>query len=110
MATETSERQHGFAQIDAALHDISAAGTRLREEQQAAWRRYLDEVDRALTEDLQPEDVTEDVVDELVSHAHNLFDELRVQARLGVMEGGDALAEVRQAFARVAERLHLPVR
>ena len=78
----------------------------LRDEQYAAWHRYLAEVDRILAADLRADDSPE--VDEV---AHALFDgirerldDLRVQARLGAMEGEDLLAQMRRALEQLSGR------
>lgn len=105
--TEVHEERSAFAPIADALRDLRAAEATLREEQHACWRRYLDEVDRILADDLRSAATTE--VDET---AHALFDgvrgrlgELRVQAQLGAMEVEDLLAQVRHALAEVSSHL-----
>jgi hypothetical protein len=111
MTDVRNSHRSAFAPLGDVIHDLSTAEAKLREAQQAAWRRYLDEVDRILAEDLHRDDKAE--VDEL---AHQLFegirmrlDDMRVQARLGTMEGEDLLAQLRGALEHLVGRVvHLP--
>jgi hypothetical protein len=106
--TELHDERSAFAPLGDALRDLRAAEATLRAEQHAAWRRYLDEVDRILATDL-PSAATKEV-DET---AHALFEgvrgrlgELRVQAQLGAMEVEDLLAKVRHALTELSGQLH----
>jgi hypothetical protein len=103
---EVHDRRTAFAPLRDALHDLREAETVLRDEQSAAWHRYLEEVDRILAADLRADDGPQ--VDEV---AHALFDgirerldDLRVQARLGAMEGEDLLAQMRRALEQLSGR------
>ena len=105
--TEVHDERSAFAPIADALRDLRAAEATLREEQHAVWRRYLDEVDRILANDLRSATTTE--VD---GRAHALFEgvrgrlgELRVQAQLGAMEVEDLLAQVRHALTEMSGHL-----
>ena len=100
-ATETRSR---FAPLGDALRDIRAAEDELRAEQDAALRRYVERVDAILAFRLELEDDPRDddhdpthVVDALRSR----FEELRVQARLGAMDGEDLVERVRAALRRI---------
>ena len=101
-ATETRGR---IAPLADAMRYIHAAEEELRAEQDAALRRYLERVDAILAFDLQVEDDPTDedhdpthVVDALRSR----FEELRLQARLGAMDGEDLLERVRATLRRIA--------
>lgn len=95
-----------FTPLRDALHDLHHAEDRLHAEQDAAWQRYVEEVDHILAADLRADDAP--AVDE---DAHARFagvrarlDDLRVQAKLGTMEGQDLLAQVRTAAAQLSSR------
>lgn len=102
----TDIRRTPFTPLSDALHDLHVAESELRAEQDAAWRRYVAEVDRILAADLRADDSAE--VDD---DAHALFagirgrlDDLRVQARLGAMEGEDLLAQMRHVLEQLSGR------
>jgi hypothetical protein len=104
------QTRSAFAPLGDAIRDLRAAEATLREEQRAAWTRYLEQVDRILADDLRRTDKAD--VDEVT---HQLFegirmrlDDLRVQARLGTMEGEDLLAQLRGALGHLVEHVHLP--
>jgi hypothetical protein len=104
--TDLGHERTIFTPLRDALRDLHAAETVLRDEQGAAWRRYVAEVDRVLAADLRADDSPE--VD---GEAHALFegirgrlDDLRVQARLGAMEGEDLLAQMRHALEQLGGR------
>lgn len=108
--TTTDRPRSAFAPVGDAIRDLQAAEVRLRHEQEVIWRKYLAEVDQILATDLHPDELDDD--DE---QAHELFtgirgrlDELRVQARLGTMEGEDLLARLREAASHLTGQIHLP--
>jgi hypothetical protein len=96
------------------MRDVRAAGDRLREAQKAAWRAYLDEVDAAITADLGvPEEADEesaDPVHALLDAVRGRIDDLRVQVRLGMMEGEDVAHEIGTILNDVVDRLRAPLR
>ena len=112
----SSETEHGaFAPLGEALEDVRKARQQLRDEQHAAWTRYLEAVDRALTAELgePPTDTTAagtDPMHTLLTAVRGRVDDLRVQARLGVMEGEDLLEELREALGDVIGRVRAPLR
>jgi hypothetical protein len=100
--TETRSR---FAPLGDAMRDIRAAEDELRAEQDAALRRYVERVDAILAFRLELPDTPEDedhdpshVLDALRSR----LGELRVQARLGAMDGEEVVERVRAALRRIA--------
>jgi hypothetical protein len=104
--TEVREHRTAFTPLRDALQDLHEAEMVLRSEQEASWHRYVAEVDRILAADLRADDSAE--VDQV---AHALFegirgrlDDLRVQARLGAMEGEDLLAQLRRALDQLSGR------
>jgi hypothetical protein len=108
-----TRRRAPFAPVSEALRDLQAAEVRLRHEQEVVWRKYLAEVDQILAADLRLDEGPAEV-----DHvAHGLFDEvrgrldeLRVQARLGAMEGEDLVARLRGVVEQLGDRVHLPHR
>jgi hypothetical protein len=115
-SSETStERERGaLAPLTDAMRDVRAAGDRLREAQKAAWRAYLEEVDGAMTADLgSPEEGDEesaDPVHALLDAVRGRIDDLRVQVRLGMMEGEDVAHEIGTVLTDVVSRLRAPLR
>jgi hypothetical protein len=107
----TQSRRSAFAPVGDAIRDLQAAEVRLRHEQEVIWRKYLAEVDQILATDLR----CDDELDQPDERAHELFegvrgriDDLRVQVKLGTMEGEDLLAQLREAIGQLAGQLHLP--
>jgi hypothetical protein len=114
MTTSETERS-AFAPLADALKDVRAAGERLREAQQAAWKQYLTEIDRALAADLggSEEADSEDgpaAAQALLDAVRGRLDDMRVQARLGLMEGEDLLEELRSVLGDVVDRVRAPLR
>jgi hypothetical protein len=107
----TQPRRSAFAPVGDAIRDLQAAEVRLRHEQEVVWRKYLAEVDQILATDLR----RDDELDQPDEQAHALFDgirgrldDLRVQVKLGTMEGEDLLQELRQAISQLTGQIHLP--
>ena len=99
------ETRGAFAVLGDAMRDIREAEAVLRAEQHDAWRRYVDRVDAILAFDFEIEEHPDDedhdprhVLDALRSQ----LGELRVQARLGAMEGEELIERVRIALRRLA--------
>jgi hypothetical protein len=99
------ETRDTFEVLGDVMRDIREAEADLRAEQDAAWRRYLQRVDAILAFDLgvepDPDDEDHDpshVLDALRARVG----ELRVQARLGAMDGEDLIGRVRTALRRLA--------
>jgi hypothetical protein len=94
-----------FEALGRAMRDIREAEADLRTEQDAAWRRYAERVDAILAVDLplerHPDDEDHDATHVLDALRARL-DELRVQARLGAMEGEELVARVSSALRRLA--------
>jgi hypothetical protein len=100
-----TERRQGFAALGDAMRDIRQAEVQLRADQDEAWRRYVERVDAILAFDLRLESESAD--DD--HHPIHLLDavrarigELRVQARLGAMEGEELIGRVGAAMRRLA--------
>ena len=110
MTDVQNRTRSAFAPLGDVIHDLSLAEQALREEQQAAWRRYLDQVDKIMAEDLQRDDkaATDELAHQLFEGIRMRLDDLRVQARLGTMEGEDLLAQLRGALGHLVDRVHLP--
>jgi hypothetical protein len=105
---EVRTQRSAFTPLRDALQDLREAETTLRAEQEAAWRRYVDEVNRILAADLRSDDSAEvdDVAHALFAGIKGRLEELRVQARLGAMEGEDLLAQMRRALEQLSGRRH----
>lgn len=97
-----------------ATADVKAARTRLREEQEAAWQRYVASVNAALADDLDLSspaaggagDAGEpDPVHELLDAIRGRVDDLRVQAQLGRMEAAEVLEHLQDSLGSVVDRL-----
>jgi hypothetical protein len=107
--TEVNEHRSPFAPIGEALRDLREAEAQLRAEQEVAWHRYVQRVDEILAADLPT--VAGPTGGEAVSHSlfdavRARLDDLRVQAKLGAMEGEDLLTHVRSAITQAGT--HLP--
>lgn len=105
--TDVQNHRTAFTPVRDALKDLHDAEVQLRTEQDAAWHRYVKEVDRILAADLRADDSSE--ID-TVAHAvfegvRGRLDELRVQSKLGTMEGEDLLAQLRSALTHFGDRL-----
>ena len=105
-ATMTDVESRGaFAALGKAMRDIREAEAQLRAEQDEVWRRYVERVDTILAMDLRLEAVRDDD-DHDPSHLLDALrarvGELRVQARLGAMEGEELVGRVRAALRRLA--------
>lgn len=99
-----------IAPLAEAMRHVRVAEQRLRDEQQAAWQRYLDDVERILTEDLSLQERPEEldaVAHRLVNTVRSHLDELRVQAHLGSLEAEDLLDQLQRTLDQLAERVHL---
>ncbi|MEQ1788452.1 MAG: hypothetical protein ABL966_15475 [Acidimicrobiales bacterium] len=105
--TEVNGHRTIFTPISDALHDLRDAETELHQEQDAAWQRYVARVDRILDADLRAEGSPEvdPVAHALFAGVRSRLDDLRVQAKLGAMEGEDLLTRVRCALDQMAGRL-----
>jgi hypothetical protein len=105
--TEVQPHRTAFTPLRDALQDLHQAETVLHAEQDAAWHRYVAEVDRILAADLRADDSAEvdDVAHALFEGIRGRLDDLRVQARLGAMEGEDLLAQMRRALEQLSGRL-----
>lgn len=105
--TEVHSHRTLFTPISDALHDLHDAEVELREEQDAAWHRYVKRVDRILDADLRADGSPEvdPVAHELFEGVRGRLDDLRVQAKLGAMEGEDLLTRVRGALDQMTGRL-----
>ena len=98
--SEVLGHRTAFTPLRDALHDLHRAEEALHAEQAAAWARYVKQVDVILAADLRADDSSE------VDHeAHAVFagvrerlDDLRLQAKLGAMEGEDLLTQLRAAI------------
>lgn len=94
-----------FATVGEAMRDIREAEAVLRAEQDQAWRRYVDRVNVILAVDLHLE-ATPDDDDHNPAHLLDAVrarvDELRVQTRLGAMEGEELVSRVRTVLRRLA--------
>jgi hypothetical protein len=112
--TSTEPERGALAPLTEAMRDVRAAGDRLREAQKAAWRAYLDEVDEAISADLGvPEEAGDengDPVHALLDAVRGRIDDLRVQVRLGMMEGEDVAHEIGTVLTDVVDRLRAPLR
>jgi len=105
--TEAQEHRSPFAPIGDALHDLREAEAALHKEQEAAWKRYVERVDQILADDLRADEpATSEVGNGLFDAVRGRLDDLRVQARLGAMEGEDLLDQVRRALGELSS--HLP--
>jgi hypothetical protein len=105
--TDVHEHRGAFAPLGDALRDLREAEVELRHEQDAAWKRYVARVDEILATDLRAEPTPDDgEVHPLFEGVRSRLDDLRVQARLGAMEGEDLVAQVRTALGHLGE--HLP--
>jgi hypothetical protein len=112
--TTTSTTHEALERLGKAAGDIRAARAKLREEQDAAWQRYVATVEAALADDLTLPDATrdpdatgapQDPVHLLIDALHGRVDDLRVQAQLGRMEAAELVDDLRQATAWVADHL-----
>jgi hypothetical protein len=106
--TQVQARRTLFTPLRDALNDLHQAETRLRAEQDAAWRRYVKEVDEILDADLRADDSSEvdDVAHAVFEGVRGRLDDLRVQAKLGAMEGEDLVAQLRRALDQLSGRRH----
>jgi hypothetical protein len=107
--TEVQGHRTAFTPLRDALHDLHEAEETLHAEQDAAWQRYVKRVDRILAADLRADDSPEvdDVAHALFEGVRGRLDDLRVQAKLGAMEGQDLLAQMRTALEQLSGgRLH----
>jgi hypothetical protein len=115
-SSESTKHERGaLAPLTDAMRDVRAAGERLREAQKAAWRAYLDEVDAAISTDLGTPDETTgeeatDPVQALLDAVRGRLDDIRVQVRLGMMEGEDVAHEIGAVLTDVVDRLRAPLR
>ena len=100
-----TETGGAFAALATAMRDIREAEAQLRAEQDEAWRRYLERVDTLLARDLHldsmPDDDDHDA-SHLLDDLRGRVGELRVQARLGAMEGEELVGRMRAALRRLA--------
>jgi hypothetical protein len=113
--TSNEHKRGALAPLTDAMRDVRAAGDRLRDAQKAAWRAYLDEVDEAIAGDLgTPEetggDEGTDPVQALLDAVRGRIDDIRVQVRLGMMEGEDVAHEIGTVLSDVVDRLRAPLR
>ncbi len=112
--TSTEGERGALAPLTDAMRDVRAAGDRLREAQKAAWRAYLDEVDKAIAADLGSPETTDEESDDpvhaLLDAVRGRIDDLRVQMRLGMMEGEDVAHEIGTVLTDVVGRLRAPLR
>jgi hypothetical protein len=90
--------------IGDAMREVQKAEDELRAEQEWAWRRYVERVDAILAFDLQIEDEAADHQDatHLLDSLRARIDELRLQTRLGAMEGDDLLGRLRAVHRRMS--------
>jgi hypothetical protein len=94
-----------FAALGDALRDIREAEATLREEQDQAWRRYVERVDAILAFDLQVERHRDDDDHDpihLLDAVRTRVGELRVQAHLGALEGEELVGRLRTAVRRLS--------
>lgn len=108
---QTSESVQGpFAPLAEAMRHVRVAEQRLRDEQHAAWQRYLEDVEHILHDDLaleaEPEHL-DAVAHRLVNTVKSHLDDLRVQAHLGTMEAEGLLDQLQRTLDQLAERVHL---
>ena len=99
------ETRATFAVLGDAMRDIRAAEDVLRAEQDEAWRRYVERVDAILAFDLKLEDLADDDDHDpshLLDALRRNVGELRVQTRLGAMEGEELVGRMRGALRRLA--------
>jgi hypothetical protein len=99
------ETRGGFAPLADAIRDIRQAEAVLREEQDQAWRRYVERVDAILAFDLQVERHRDDDDHDpthLLDALRGRVGELRLQSRLGAMEGEELVARLRRALHRLS--------
>jgi hypothetical protein len=99
------ETRGTLAAIGDAMRDIRKAEAVLREEQEEAWRRYLERVDAILAFELQADDPADDDdhnPSHLLDALRGRVGELRVQTRLGAMEGEELVDRMRTALHRLA--------
>lgn len=111
--TKVHEHRSAFAAVSDTIRDLHDAEARLREEQEATWRRYLQEVDDILAADLRCDEGARevDLLDhELLTAIRGRLNDLRVQAKLATMEGEDLLAQLRGTITRLTGHVHLPHR
>ena len=100
--TTTNTPSEVRQRLGKAAGDVRAARARLREEQEAAWQRYVTTVESALADDLAlPEEAEPaervEPVHLLLDAVHGRIDDLRVQAQLGRMEAGELLDDLQRA-------------
>jgi len=99
------ETRGTFAALGDAMRDIQAAEAQLREEQHAAWRRYLERVDAILVFDLRLPEVADDDdhnPNHLLDVVRGRVGELRLQTHLGAIEGEELVGRMRAALHRLA--------
>lgn len=99
------ETRGTFTILADAMRDIRAAEEELRAEQDEIWRRYVARVDAILAFDLNVhDDPTDDDHDpsHLLADLRARLEELRVQTRLGAMEGEDLIGRVRATLRRLS--------
>jgi hypothetical protein len=111
--SQLHEHRSAFAAVNDTIRDLRDAEARLREEQEATWRRYLQEVDEILAADLRCDERTRevDLLDhELLTGIRGRLNDLRVQAKLATMEGEDLLGQLRSTITRLTGHVHLPRR
>ena len=88
-----------------AMADIREAEVDLRAEQDEAWRRYVRRVDAILAFDLQVErehDDDDHDPSHLVDALRARVGELRLQTRLGAMEGEELVSRLRTLVRRLS--------
>jgi hypothetical protein len=99
------ETRGAFAPVADAMRDIRAAEAALREEQDAAWKRYLERVDAALAFNLQVDQHLDDDdhnPNHMLDALRGTVGQLRLQTRLGAMEGEELVGRLRAALRRLA--------
>jgi len=98
------ETRGAWGTIRDAMRDVREAEDDLRAEQDKAWRRYVERVDAILAFDLPVEDEPDDDHDasHLLESLRARVGELRVQTRLGAMEGEELVGRMRGALRRMS--------
>lgn len=106
--TDVQGHRTAFTPLRDALNDLHQAEVELRAEQDAAWQRYVKQVDRILAADLRSDRSSEvdDTAHALFAGVRGRLDDLRVQAQLGAMEGEDLLTQLRGVVDQLTARRH----